>query len=60
MLIGEADGFFRTLRALGENPLILRQAFSYWKRHDDFPRRTEVLFRSWLDTVLETERDVKH
>jgi hypothetical protein len=44
-----------TLRVLCENPLVLRQVLAYWKQHNDFPRRIELLFRSWLDNVLETE-----
>lgn len=44
-----------TLRALCENPLVLRQVLAYWKQHNDFPRRIELIFRSWLDSVLETE-----
>lgn len=44
-----------TLRALCENPLVLRQVLAYWKRHSDFPGRIELLFRSWLDNALETE-----
>ena len=44
-----------TLRALCENPLVLRQVLAYWKQHNDFPRRIELIFRSWLDNVLETE-----
>jgi hypothetical protein len=44
-----------TLRALCNNPLLLRLALGYWKRENDFPRKIELLFRSWLDNVLETE-----
>jgi Type I restriction enzyme R protein N terminus (HSDR_N) len=44
-----------TLRSLCVNPLLLRLALDYWKREQDFPRRIEFLFRSWIDTVLETE-----
>jgi hypothetical protein len=44
-----------TLRALCDNPLLLRLALRYWKRENDFPRKIEFLFRSWLDNVLETE-----
>ena len=43
-----------TLRALCDNPLLLRQVLGYWKREGDFPRNIEFLFRSWLDNVLET------
>ncbi len=44
-----------TLRALCHNPLLLRLALGYWKRQNEFPRKIEILFRSWLDNVLETE-----
>jgi hypothetical protein len=44
-----------TLRALCDNPLLLRQVLSHWKRHNDFPQDIERLFRSWLDNVLETK-----
>jgi nucleoside phosphorylase len=44
-----------TLRALCDNPLLLRQILGYWKRENDFPKKIEFLFRSWLDNVLETE-----
>jgi hypothetical protein len=44
-----------TLRALRDNPLLLRLALGYWKRENDFPRKIELLFRSWLDNVLATE-----
>jgi Type I restriction enzyme R protein N terminus (HSDR_N) len=44
-----------TLRALCENPLVLRQVLAYWKQHNDFPQRIESLFQSWLNNVLETE-----
>jgi Type I restriction enzyme R protein N terminus (HSDR_N) len=44
-----------TLRALCDNPLLLRLALEYWKRENDFPRKIELLFRSWLNNVLETE-----
>jgi hypothetical protein len=44
-----------TLRALCDNPLLLRLALGYWKRENDFPRKIELLFRSWLDNALETE-----
>jgi hypothetical protein len=44
-----------TLRSLCVNPLLLRLTLDYWKRKQDFPRKIEFLFRSWLDTVLETE-----
>jgi hypothetical protein len=44
-----------TLRSLCVNPLLLRLALDYWKREQDFPRTIEFLFRSWIDTVLETE-----
>jgi hypothetical protein len=44
-----------TLRSLCINPLLLRLTLDYWKREHDFPRKIEFMFRSWLDTVLETE-----
>jgi hypothetical protein len=44
-----------TLRSLCVNPLLLRLALDYWKRVHDFPGSIEFLFRSWIDTVLETE-----
>jgi hypothetical protein len=44
-----------TLRSLCANPLLLRLALDYWKRHQDFPRKIEFLFRTWLEAVLETE-----
>ena len=44
-----------TLRSLCVNPLLLRLALDHWKRNQDFPRRIELLFRSWLDALLETE-----
>jgi hypothetical protein len=44
-----------TLRSLCVNPLLLRLTLEYWKRERDFPRKIAFLFRSWLDTVLETE-----
>jgi hypothetical protein len=44
-----------TLRSLCMNPLLLRLTLDYWKRERDFPRKIEFMFRSWLDTVLETE-----
>jgi hypothetical protein len=44
-----------TLRALCGNPLVLRQVLAYWKQHNLFPPRIVLLFRSWLDNVLETE-----
>jgi hypothetical protein len=44
-----------TLRSLCTNPLLLRLALDYWKKERGFPRSIEFLFRSWLDTVLETE-----
>lgn len=44
-----------TLRALCDNPLLLRQLLGYWKRENDFPKKIEFLFRSWLNNVLETE-----
>jgi hypothetical protein len=44
-----------TLRSLCINPLLLRLTLDYWKREGNFPRQIEFLFRSWLDTVLETE-----
>jgi Type I restriction enzyme R protein N terminus (HSDR_N)/NACHT domain len=42
-----------TLRALCDNPLLLRQVLAHWKKHNDFPQDIELLFRSWLDNVLE-------
>jgi hypothetical protein len=44
-----------TLHSLCNNPLLLRLALEYWKRTHDFPRDVDILFRSWLETVLETE-----
>ncbi len=44
-----------SLRALCVNPLLLRLTLEFWKREGDFPRKIEVLFRSWLDSLLETE-----
>jgi hypothetical protein len=42
-----------TLRALCENPLLLRQVLTYWKSHQEFPKDIDRIFRSWLDNVLE-------
>lgn len=44
-----------TLRALCNNPLLLRLAIVHWMRENDFPRKIESLFQSWLENVLETE-----
>jgi Type I restriction enzyme R protein N terminus (HSDR_N) len=44
-----------TLRSLCANPLLLRLTLEYWKREQAFPRKIEFLFRSWLETVLDTE-----
>jgi hypothetical protein len=44
-----------TLRSLCGNPLILKLVLEHWQRHRDFPRDVDVLFRSWLESVLETE-----
>ena len=44
-----------TLRSLCVNPLLLRLTLEYWKRENDFPRKIEFLFRSWLDSILDTE-----
>jgi hypothetical protein len=44
-----------TLRSLCGNPLILKLALEHWQRHRDFPRDVDMLFRSWLESVLETE-----
>lgn len=44
-----------TLRSLCSNPLLLKLALEYWLRFRDFPRDIDILFRSWLETVLETE-----
>jgi hypothetical protein len=44
-----------TLRSLCNTPLLLRLVLEYWKREHDFPRNLDVLFRKWLETVLDTE-----
>ncbi|WP_158928819.1 type I restriction enzyme HsdR N-terminal domain-containing protein [Acidisphaera sp. S103] len=44
-----------SLRTLCTNPLLLRLTLEYWKRERDFPKKIEVLFRSWLEKLLETE-----
>jgi Type I restriction enzyme R protein N terminus (HSDR_N) len=46
-----------TLRSLCNNPLLLRLVLEYWKREHDFPRNLGILFRAWLDAVLETEQN---
>jgi Type I restriction enzyme R protein N terminus (HSDR_N) len=44
-----------SLRALCVNPLLLELVLAYWKKEQDFPRKIEILFRSWLDNLLDTE-----
>ena len=44
-----------TLRALCNNPLLLGLSLEYWKRERRFPEQIDMLFRSWLNSVLETE-----
>jgi len=44
-----------TLRSLCFNPLVLSQALQYWKREQDFPRKIERLFQSWLNNLIATE-----
>jgi Type I restriction enzyme R protein N terminus (HSDR_N) len=44
-----------TLRALCDNPLLLRQVLAHWKKYSDFPQDIRRLFRSWLDNVLGTD-----
>lgn len=46
-----------TLRSICNTPLLLRLVLEYWKREHDFPRNLDVLFRSWLDTVLDSEQN---
>ena len=44
-----------TLRSLCVNPLLLELVLDYWRRNDDFPKKIELLFRSWLDSILRAE-----
>ena len=44
-----------TLHSLCNTPLLLRLILEYWKREHDFPRNLDVMFRKWLDTVLDSE-----
>jgi hypothetical protein len=44
-----------TLHSLFGNPLILELALGHWKRRRDFPRDVDMLFRSWLEAVLDAE-----
>jgi len=44
-----------TLQALCTNPLLLKLALDYWKLNRRFPDNVDILFRSWLESVLEAE-----
>jgi hypothetical protein len=44
-----------TLSSLCVNPLLLKLVLDYWKRSNDFPRKIELLFRSWLDNILKAQ-----
>ena len=44
-----------TLRSLFGNPLLLKLALEHWQRHREFPRDIGMMFRSWLESILETE-----
>jgi hypothetical protein len=44
-----------TLRFLCKIPLILKLALEHWLRHRDFPRDVNMLFQSWLESLLQAE-----
>jgi hypothetical protein len=44
-----------TLRSLCNIPLLLQLTLEYWRRQNTFPVKIEFLFRSWLDSTLQTE-----
>jgi hypothetical protein len=44
----------KTLRNICENILVARLVFEYWKEHKQYPVRLGVLFRAWLDGLLQT------
>lgn len=43
------------LHDLCRHPLLLARTTEYWLREQKFPTRIEVLFRSWLDNLIEFE-----
>jgi hypothetical protein len=58
---GSADFFSilgmlpNTLTSLCENPLLLQLTLEYWKREGKFPLQIEFIFRSWLDSTLNSQ-----
>jgi nucleoside phosphorylase len=50
-----AIGFMpQALRTLCKIPLLLQLALAYWYGHQVFPPDLKVLFRSWIDQLLDT------
>jgi hypothetical protein len=50
-----AIGFMpQALRTLCKIPLLLQLALAYWYDHQVFPPDLKVLFRSWIDQLLDT------
>lgn len=44
----------KTLRNVCENILVARMVFEYWKEHEQYPLQLGLLFRAWLDGLLQT------
>ena len=59
LVLGQRSAFVssrmpKTLLNICENILVARLVFEYWKENREYPLQLGLLFRAWLDSLLQT------